>query len=89
MDPVQILLDKGLVSVNESNAEYRSALQAASYNGHQKVVQAILDTDTDFNTQGWLSALSSFTERPKGNCTDASGFQCRWWTFDNAIKAAS
>jgi ankyrin repeat protein len=52
VDLVQILLDKGLVSVNESNAEYRRALQAASYDGHQKVVQTLLDTDADFNTQG-------------------------------------
>jgi ankyrin repeat protein len=46
-----MLLDKG-VDVNAVGGHYASALQAASAEGHDKIVQMLLDRGTDSNPEG-------------------------------------
>lgn len=42
-------------SVNEQGGRLGNALQAASYGGHEKVVQMLLDRGADVNAQGGAS----------------------------------
>lgn len=48
---VQILLDAG-ADVNTQEGRYDNALQAVSYNGHEKVVQILLDAGAKVNAKG-------------------------------------
>ncbi|EAQ86879.1 hypothetical protein CHGG_08132 [Chaetomium globosum CBS 148.51] len=51
--PAQILISKG-ADVNAQGGEYGNALQAASSEGHQKIVKLLLDKGADVNAQGGL-----------------------------------
>lgn len=48
---MQILLDAG-ADVNTQEGRYDNALQAVSYNGHEKVVQILLDAGAKVNAKG-------------------------------------
>ena len=48
---VKLLLDKG-ADVNAVGGEYGNALQAASYGGHDKVMQMLLEKGADVKMQG-------------------------------------
>jgi ankyrin repeat protein len=44
-----MLLDQG-ADINAQGGEYGSALQAASFSNHKKVVQMLVDQGADINT---------------------------------------
>jgi hypothetical protein len=46
-----MLLGRG-ADVNAQGGHYSNALQAASFGGHQEVVQILLDRCADINVQG-------------------------------------
>jgi ankyrin repeat protein len=48
---VKVLLDTG-AEVNAQGGLYGSALQAASVQGHEKVVQMLLNAGADVNAEG-------------------------------------
>ena len=55
-----MLLDAG-ADVNAQGGEHGSALQAASFSGHQRIVKMLLDAGADVNAQGGVfgSALQA------------------------------
>ncbi|KAJ5520152.1 NACHT nucleoside triphosphatase [Penicillium fimorum] len=82
---------------NAQGGEYGNALQAASYSGHEKVVQILLDHDADVNAQGgrWANALQTASYHGHGNVVqilvdhgagvNAQGDE----KYSNALQAAS
>ena len=60
---VQILID-ARADVNAQGGYYGNALQAASFEGHKKVVQMLMDAGADVNAQD-----SFILQRPRGSET--------------------
>ena len=61
---MKLLLDRG-ANVNAQGGQHGNALQAASYGGHEKVVELLLDKGADVNAQGGAYY---------GNALQAGGF---------------
>ncbi|MCJ1470198.1 hypothetical protein MMC07_008843, partial [Pseudocyphellaria aurata] len=61
---VGLLLDKG-ADVNAQGGYYGNALQAASWRGHQQIVELLLDKGADANLQGgkYGNALQAASEK--------------------------
>lgn len=71
VNAVQYILSQG-VDINTQGGKYSSALQAASAEGHEKIVELLLEEGADVNAQGgeYSSALQAASAQGHGKTVE-------------------
>jgi ankyrin repeat protein len=80
---VELLLGKG-ADVNAQGGDFGNALQAASHEGHEKVIKLLLGKGADVNAQDSRFGNALHAASKEGADANAQGGD-----FGNALQAAS